>query len=695
MSGFVFERKALASEPRPREQGVSIIVPSIRDEVSLARALQSVVAQTVDKRLVQVIIIENGPGSSAAKVIADVSAADDADEIDWLWFRSEGPGAARARNVGLAASSREFITFLDDDDWFEPGYLAQLMEAADSSTVAVTGILDYDKSVNGANTLNARAAALPKKPTAISSVPWALGFVASKIIPWALIQDLEFEEGLKSGEDVVFFAQLLSKVHARIQPVKELRGACYCRSVKGASVSRGRSDFHFAVSERLKVISHLRSIETTNRASQDALDSLVRSQVGFIRRYYERAELAEQRRVLDEIARAAIVNFPWSELDRGTPTRLVFSYCFPPDADASANVMAKRIIQEDDLVDVVSNDMSAVRAQDPKFYSVVNRWVNRHEVVRTPSSFSNWAAISNWATAAVRAAESSAYDYHEVYSRALWVASHVAGCLFKLKHPDVNWVAEFSDPLALGADGMLRQGEIGNDRLARKLLGAISAPRNGSPGTLFQVVEEATLILADEVVFTNEAQMEVVLQSYSEDFRAGVLEKATVAGQPVPSRFLYEIGKAHTSAAQKINISYFGAFYPNRGVGTVLDALNKLPASLRKRFQISIFTNSVFESPNIDEVIVRPQLDYLDFLAETQEADVLLVTDTSTAGSFTRNPFLPSKYSDYRGSGTPIWGIVENGSPLSATKLDYACDESVESVNAILLRIARDSELVW
>jgi hypothetical protein len=37
-----------------------------------------------------------------------------------------------------------------------------------------------------------------------------------------------------------------------------------------------------------------------------------------------------------------------------------------------------------------------------------------------------------------------------------------------------------------------------------------------------------------------------------------------------------------------------------------------------------------------------------------------------------RNPFLPSKWSDYRGSGTPVWGLLEEGSPLSAEPVTHA-----------------------
>ena len=51
--------------------------------------------------------------------------------------------------------------------------------------------------------------------------------------------------------------------------------------------------------------------------------------------------------------------------------------------------------------------------------------------------------------------------------------------------------------------------------------------------------------------------------------------------------------------------------------------------------------------------------------------DVLIVNDAHTVGIHERNPYLPSKWSDYAGSGTPVWGIVEPGSVLSKQPLEH------------------------
>ena len=53
---------------------------------------------------------------------------------------------------------------------------------------------------------------------------------------------------------------------------------------------------------------------------------------------------------------------------------------------------------------------------------------------------------------------------------------------------------------------------------------------------------------------------------------------------------------------------------------------------------------------------VGPYVRYLEFLNLTTKFDCLIVNDAATGASHARNPYLPSKWADYRGAGTPVWG---------------------------------------
>ena len=47
-----------------------------------------------------------------------------------------GIGTARARNLGAEASTRQFVTFLDQDDWWDPGFLPALLEMRSRNVLA-------------------------------------------------------------------------------------------------------------------------------------------------------------------------------------------------------------------------------------------------------------------------------------------------------------------------------------------------------------------------------------------------------------------------------------------------------------------------------------------------------------------------------------------------------------------------------
>ena len=70
-----------------------------------------------------------------------------------------------------------------------------------------------------------------------------------------------------------------------------------------------------------------------------------------------------------------------------------------------------------------------------------------------------------------------------------------------------------------------------------------------------------------------------------------------------------------------------------------------------------------------DNIIINKSRSFLDFLNLTTKFDVLIVTDANTEDYFEINPYLPSKLSDYIGSGSDIWGICELGSILDSNEI--------------------------
>jgi hypothetical protein len=161
--------------------------------------------------------------------------------------------------------------------------------------------------------------------------------------------------------------------------------------------------------------------------------------------------------------------------------------------------------------------------------------------------------------------------------------------------------------------------------------------------------------------------------------RRRAAEIATVAPHPtLPERFYqlepmpYPLDRTH------VHLAYFGAFYASRSLNDVLDAIAALEPARRDRVRLHVFTSQPHQFVQLaDErgvggsVVGRGLVPFLSFLSLCTQFDVLVLSDTETSSSHRVSPYLPSKWSDYRGAGRAIWAILEPGSPLSREQMAY------------------------
>lgn len=661
--------------------GISVIVPSYQGAQRLPRLLDSLDAQTLDPHLFEVIVVLNGPDDGTAAILAERPEPDFSLRV----MRREEAGAARARNVGLACVNRSFITFVDDDDFLEPDFLRVALETANAApnTVALMPIVDVDETGdrNHNSSLNVRISRLAGGTHALVSHPWVLGFNACKVVPAELLLPHRYAENLRSGEDVAFFANLLRYPHAvlRVPKVEQAREGAYVRAVRSDSVSRKVASFDFNVKQRLEAIAAVRSVAVPESAKR-ARASLENAQFNFVSDYL-RTHPGEVEQAIAYAQKMRVPGLDWQPLRTQKPRRLVVSYCFPPFSDTSATVAAKTIAAKGELVDVISANMSRVRAEDSSTLLIADPYVVRHEQVNVDPSFAAWPLIGAFARKAAQQARAWSRKqgpYESMYTRALWSGSHVAGALIKRDFPDVEWEAEFSDPLCVGADGKPREGKITSGLVKRQLRKVIKQ----SPwpdlkiDTHFALTEAVTFIAADIVVFTNENQRELMLGVYPDDMQGFVRAKSVIRPHAVPQPEILEAATELRVPGMRnpstFTIGYFGNFYANRGIGDVVQALAELPKETREKITVKVFCSNPHEVASAASscdvnVNAHRYLPYVEFLAAAQQMDVLLVGDVDTAHTgLPCNPFLPSKLADYVATGVPIWALLESGSPMDA-----------------------------
>lgn len=101
---------------------VSIIIPVYKVEQYLGRCVDSVLAQTY--RDIQVILVDDESPDNSGRICEEYAAKDSR----VLVLHKENGGVSSARNYGLQFAEGEYVTFCDSDDFYEPGWIAALVE---------------------------------------------------------------------------------------------------------------------------------------------------------------------------------------------------------------------------------------------------------------------------------------------------------------------------------------------------------------------------------------------------------------------------------------------------------------------------------------------------------------------------------------------------------------------------------------
>ena len=108
----------IASSPK-----VSVIVPTYNRPELLERALQSVVAQTLEDFE---IIVVNDCGVALEETLSKY------DKIVYV-EKNMNSGASASRNLALKIARGKYINFLDDDDYFYPNHLQTLVDVLEQN----------------------------------------------------------------------------------------------------------------------------------------------------------------------------------------------------------------------------------------------------------------------------------------------------------------------------------------------------------------------------------------------------------------------------------------------------------------------------------------------------------------------------------------------------------------------------------
>ena len=396
--------------------------------------------------------------------------------------------------------------------------------------------------------------------------------------------------------------------------------------------------------------------------------------------------------------------FPWHAA-QPPATALALLYNFSPFQDTGATVASKRLRNFSKTFDVVACSFLHKKKQDPTIEKIAEPYVASKYFLPLPASWASWEPFKAFAVRASEVANSmhTTANYEMVYSRAMWAPSIYAGFLFKQQNPEVEWVAEFSDPLSLDVEGLPRGTAVPADEVSSTMIEALTLEYpdlDVSSLSVFSLAENLAFAFADRIIFTNTNQKLTMLEHVGSTALAERVDKVgEVSNHPTLPRSYYKMERTSLEPdPAKLNLGYFGEFYSSRSIREVTAAMRTLPPKIAEKVHLHVFTNYIpasegnrrprnFSKKQFDQLVQRAydgvgakgvenqvtfnaSLPYLKFLATTEKLDYLIVNDAVSGDHHAINPYLPSKWSDYAGSSAKSWGFVEDGSILSQKPVD-------------------------
>jgi glycosyltransferase involved in cell wall biosynthesis len=119
---------ATGGESVPR---VSIIVPHLNTPAMLARCLESLQAQRLDRGHAEIIVVDNGSTTPLDAVRAQYPGV--------LFLSEPAPGPGLARNTGVARAAAPVLAFTDADCRAAPGWLQAAVDAVEATPAQPVG----------------------------------------------------------------------------------------------------------------------------------------------------------------------------------------------------------------------------------------------------------------------------------------------------------------------------------------------------------------------------------------------------------------------------------------------------------------------------------------------------------------------------------------------------------------------------
>lgn len=104
--------------------GVSVVIAYFNGSKFISKALSSAIEQSVQPS--EVIVVDDGSEPNESSYLLSLQEI-----YGFSYYRQQNGGQSKARNLGASQASSRFICFLDQDDYFLPNHIKDLLDSWD------------------------------------------------------------------------------------------------------------------------------------------------------------------------------------------------------------------------------------------------------------------------------------------------------------------------------------------------------------------------------------------------------------------------------------------------------------------------------------------------------------------------------------------------------------------------------------
>lgn len=202
----------VSSEDPSVSADVSVVIPAYQAEDTIARAIDSVLAQTTIPA--EIVVIDDGSTDRTRDVVRGY--VDKQTPCNIRLFEQKNLGAGAARNQGLVASTKTLVAFLDADDAWLPEKISRSLAVMASEAVDLVSH-DYLRAEGESSSYISCAHNFNRRPDPFVDY-FLRGYIATSTVVarrGLLVDAGGFDPSLRAGQDYELWLAAISTPGAR------------------------------------------------------------------------------------------------------------------------------------------------------------------------------------------------------------------------------------------------------------------------------------------------------------------------------------------------------------------------------------------------------------------------------------------------------------------------------------------------